>query len=312
MVALQKGNQPEARRLLIQALEENPEDERFWLWLSWVVETEEEQMKCLRKLYEIDPEHPVARRFFAEPSSETKGPLPVDTILPNRLSSQAKQPPAPAPNKPVPPTAPAAAPPPPAPSPPSPPAKAESRAEDGADEARPTPSPSAAVEEPTPAASADGEQKEPLVSVEVEETSPTSNGVPSDEAHSWRHGEPLPSPPAPPAAMAETRPEPDPGEGAGSSAPARHLRNIPGILFFPEDEEEGEDEVESLAYTLTIPDLADIQRFLWRQGLVLVGFLIVLLVFVMSVWSIINNSPIYVPSPPDAAPAAILTHPVLL
>lgn len=311
MVALQKGNQPEARRLLIQALEENPEDERFWLWLSWVAETEEEQMKCLRKLYEIDPEHPVARRFFAEPSSEPQGPLPVEAILPSRPSSQTKQPPAPAPNKPVPPTAPAAAPPPPA-SPPAPPqpAEAESRAEDGAEEARPTPPPAVAGEEPAPATAADGEQKEPLVSVEVEETSPTSNGVPSDEAHSWRHGEPLPVPPASPAAMAETRPEPGPGEGMGRSAAARHLRNIPGVSFFPEDEEE--DEADSLAYTLTLPDRADIQRFLRRWGLVLVGFLIVLLVFVMSVWNIINHSPIYVPSPPDAAPAAILTHPVLL
>jgi hypothetical protein len=97
----------------------------------------------------------------------------------------------------------------------------------------------------------------------------------------------------------------------GRSAAARHLRKIPGVSFFPENEEEGED-AESLAYTLTIPDRADIQRFLRRWGLVLVGFLIVLLVFVLSVWSIINHSPIYVPSPPNAAPAAILTHPVLL
>ncbi len=73
MVALQKGDKERARELLVSVIQEHPNDERLWLWLSWTLETEEERQKCLAKLHTINPDNPAARRLFTKATESSSG-----------------------------------------------------------------------------------------------------------------------------------------------------------------------------------------------------------------------------------------------
>lgn len=73
IVALQKGDKAQARELLVTLLQENPEDERFWLWLSWALETEEDQQRCLERLRFLNPDHPVLKRKIADMNASPLG-----------------------------------------------------------------------------------------------------------------------------------------------------------------------------------------------------------------------------------------------
>jgi pimeloyl-ACP methyl ester carboxylesterase len=58
---LQSGDRASARLLLEEALYLAPRDEQAWLWLSGAVETEHEQLDCLRQVLAIDPDNQVAQ-----------------------------------------------------------------------------------------------------------------------------------------------------------------------------------------------------------------------------------------------------------
>ena len=80
IVALQKGDKTKAHTLLQQVVREHPDDERFWLWLSWTVETEEEQEQFLNRVLEINPENVAARKWFERSVPLTDSPLPASPI----------------------------------------------------------------------------------------------------------------------------------------------------------------------------------------------------------------------------------------
>lgn len=48
--ALKSGDKLEARRLLSLAVQQNSQDEIAWLWLSGVVESDEERIRCLHQV----------------------------------------------------------------------------------------------------------------------------------------------------------------------------------------------------------------------------------------------------------------------
>jgi hypothetical protein len=58
---LQSGDRVSARLLLEEALYLAPRDEQAWLWLSGAVETEHEQLDCLRQVLAIDPDNQAAQ-----------------------------------------------------------------------------------------------------------------------------------------------------------------------------------------------------------------------------------------------------------
>jgi hypothetical protein len=58
-----KGGQVEkARRILKRVIEQEPHNEMAWLWLSSVVETDEQRMACLENVLAINPHHQAAQR----------------------------------------------------------------------------------------------------------------------------------------------------------------------------------------------------------------------------------------------------------
>ena len=66
MVALQKGDTASAREMLRQVVDQEPYDERFWLWLSWATTDEQEQQECIERIRMINPEHPSLKRIASQ------------------------------------------------------------------------------------------------------------------------------------------------------------------------------------------------------------------------------------------------------
>jgi hypothetical protein len=60
IAALKSGRKADARFLLEQALEVDPQSEQSWLWLSGAVDTDEERRFCLTQVLSINEWNPVA------------------------------------------------------------------------------------------------------------------------------------------------------------------------------------------------------------------------------------------------------------
>lgn len=60
--AAKDGQVDEARRILKQVVEREPRNEAAWLWLSGVVETDEQRITCLENVLAINPHNKAAQR----------------------------------------------------------------------------------------------------------------------------------------------------------------------------------------------------------------------------------------------------------
>lgn len=60
--ALEKGDRYKAREVLSQVLKTNKYRPEYWLWMSAVAETERERVYCLKKVWDLDPGNPAAKR----------------------------------------------------------------------------------------------------------------------------------------------------------------------------------------------------------------------------------------------------------
>jgi tetratricopeptide (TPR) repeat protein len=62
--AYRTGNKTEARRLLMQAIKENPDDERGWGWLYNAASNDKEREACLRNMLRINPKNEKAQTLL--------------------------------------------------------------------------------------------------------------------------------------------------------------------------------------------------------------------------------------------------------
>jgi hypothetical protein len=65
IAAAKAGRNVEARQLLEAVLDTDERNERAWLWLSGVVDTNEERTICLENVLSINPDNQAARRGLA-------------------------------------------------------------------------------------------------------------------------------------------------------------------------------------------------------------------------------------------------------
>lgn len=81
--ALKAGNRVEARRLLSQAVQDQPDDTQAWLWLSGAVTEDEQRIACLQQVLRISPANQVASRGLEKLllRGKTKGPEFTETPL---------------------------------------------------------------------------------------------------------------------------------------------------------------------------------------------------------------------------------------
>jgi len=62
---LKTGDKQAGRLLLAEVLQEDPENERAWLWMSSVVDPDDERRYCLEQVLHINPANEAARRGLA-------------------------------------------------------------------------------------------------------------------------------------------------------------------------------------------------------------------------------------------------------
>src|SRR5438132_1243829 len=62
IAAARAGQADEARRLLAQAIQQNPRSENAWLWMSSVVQTDDQRIHCLRSVLALNPNNEFAIR----------------------------------------------------------------------------------------------------------------------------------------------------------------------------------------------------------------------------------------------------------
>jgi hypothetical protein len=60
--AIRSGRKGEGRQLLNLLIQQNPNDDKAWLWMSSVVDTDEQRARCLYHVLAIDPNSDLARR----------------------------------------------------------------------------------------------------------------------------------------------------------------------------------------------------------------------------------------------------------
>jgi hypothetical protein len=83
VVAAKAGRKAEARRLLETVLDADERNEQAWLWLSDVVESDEERIICLENVLTINPDNEMARKGLSalgagvasSPQSPTSAPV---------------------------------------------------------------------------------------------------------------------------------------------------------------------------------------------------------------------------------------------
>lgn len=108
IAAYKRGRKQEAGRFIKQAIRLNPQNERAWLWLSGLVESDEQRRECLVRVLAINPNNELAQRGLKKLSAETvEEERPVPHIQPPPTADTAEidpipipQPTTPAPTKP--------------------------------------------------------------------------------------------------------------------------------------------------------------------------------------------------------------------
>ena len=71
IVAVREGRKAEARQLLESVLDADERNEKAWLWLGSVVDSDEERIICLENVLTINPNNEMARKGLAVLSAET-------------------------------------------------------------------------------------------------------------------------------------------------------------------------------------------------------------------------------------------------
>ena len=74
---IKSGHKEEAKSILIQILEEDNQNEKAWIWMSAVVDTDEMRLECLEEVLRINPGNQVAQKGAAKLRESLPKPEPV-------------------------------------------------------------------------------------------------------------------------------------------------------------------------------------------------------------------------------------------
>ncbi|MBN2148080.1 MAG: tetratricopeptide repeat protein [Anaerolineales bacterium] len=86
--AIAEGNKDRGRELLTRLLRSDPNQAEYWLWMSTLVETQNERVYCLESALRVDPENEAARRGLIILGARTADPnTPPATIVRRRWAS---------------------------------------------------------------------------------------------------------------------------------------------------------------------------------------------------------------------------------
>jgi len=79
--AIKAGDKKTGQQLLAQILKTDPRNEYAWLWMTEVVDRDEDRIRCLRNVLKINPDNDLVKKRLAlleqqEPQSEPDGEAP--------------------------------------------------------------------------------------------------------------------------------------------------------------------------------------------------------------------------------------------
>jgi len=79
LAACKAGRKEEARNILMQVIEQDKRNEKAWLWLTGVVDTDEERLTCLENVLAINPNNEAAQRGMKALRKSSPGldPMPA-------------------------------------------------------------------------------------------------------------------------------------------------------------------------------------------------------------------------------------------
>ena len=77
IAAVKAGDLANARQLLTQAVQENPNSENAWFWLSAALKTPQGRATCLRKVLALNPTNQTARRGLEALNNTPRAPALV-------------------------------------------------------------------------------------------------------------------------------------------------------------------------------------------------------------------------------------------
>jgi hypothetical protein len=85
--AAKAGRKEEARQLLEAVLDADERNEQAWLWMSSVVDSDEERLICLENVLAINPNHEIARKGLAALGTVPEAPPDVSDAVADTAST---------------------------------------------------------------------------------------------------------------------------------------------------------------------------------------------------------------------------------
>lgn len=98
ITAIRANRRDEARQLLNLLIQQNPNDELAWLWMSELVDSDERRARCLYHVLAINPDSPVARQglqrlgIVLTDSRPVKPPTKTKAVSPAKPASPTNKP----------------------------------------------------------------------------------------------------------------------------------------------------------------------------------------------------------------------------
>ena len=88
---IKSGDKAGGKRLLGEALREDPRSETAWLWMSGVVETDPQRKDCLERILAINPNNPQAQMGLAKLAAASQPEPEPPTFTPRRPTFEPPQ-----------------------------------------------------------------------------------------------------------------------------------------------------------------------------------------------------------------------------
>lgn len=90
---IKSGNIPDGKKLLLEVLDENPREEKAWLWMYQCVSTSDQKAECLRRALAINPSNQAARTALEKifPAKKDSAPIhkPVQNETPQPVQTRS-------------------------------------------------------------------------------------------------------------------------------------------------------------------------------------------------------------------------------
>lgn len=95
VTAIKEGNKATGRQILVEILQENPANDRAWVWMSSVVETDDMRRECLREALNHNPHNQAAKKGLnkLQQTADHQTPTPTVTGKERFLPPQESTPP---------------------------------------------------------------------------------------------------------------------------------------------------------------------------------------------------------------------------